>query len=360
MTESVYIHIPFCRQKCFYCSFVSFAMLEYIENYITSLKKEIKHFYKKEQLKTLYLGGGTPSILKSSEISEILSCFNFSEQTEVTMELNPEKIDKKYLKEIKAAGVNRLSVGCQSFDERILKLIGRRHLPSDVEFVVKTAQDEGLENISLDFIYGLPEQNSESFINDLNRAKGLNIKHISLYGLKIEEDSCFYKKPPANIADEDLQADMYIEAIKNLSDFEHYEISSFAKPDFYSRHNLTYWNNQNYYGFGAAAHGYTNQIRYSNKKDLKKYIENPIEKESWHELSNQEILEEEIFLGFRKMSGINIDNINKKFDIDFEKKYSKILKKYILSGHLIKTTAGYALNTNGILVSNLILSEFLE
>ena len=153
---------------------------------------------------------------------------------------------------------------------------------------------------------------------------------------------------------------MYIEAIKNLSDFEHYEISSFAKPDFYSRHNLTYWNNQNYYGFGAAAHGYTNQIRYSNKKDLKKYIENPIEKESWHELSNQEILEEEIFLGFRKMSGINIDNINKKFDIDFEKKYSKILKKYILSGHLIKTTAGYALNTNGILVSNLILSEFLE
>ena len=360
MTESVYIHIPFCRQKCFYCSFVSFALPEYIETYLAALEKEITYFYANEPLKTLYIGGGTPSILSSSQIFKILSLFNFSKNTEVTIELNPEQIDKKYLKEIKNAGVNRLSIGCQSFDENILKLIGRKHTPYNVEFVVKTAKDCGFDNISLDFIYGLPQQTLTNFINDLIRAKKLDIQHISLYGLKIDEGCFFYKNPPLNIADEDLQADMYLNAIKTLSDFEHYEISNFAKNNFVSRHNLNYWNNGNYYGFGTAAHGYRNNTRYSNQKNLKNYIENPLQKESEHKLSNQEMLEEEIFLGFRKMSGINTQNINKKFNMDFEKKYSEILIKYLESGHLKKTSGGYSLTHDGILVSNVILAEFID
>lgn len=360
MTTSAYIHIPFCRQKCNYCSFISFAMPELIEKYTESLNYEIKNFYNGETLKTLYLGGGTPSLLSAFQIGKIVSNFNLDNKTEITMELNPEGIDEKYLREIKSIGINRLSIGCQSFDEEILKNIGRKHLPADVEFVVKTAQNNGFENISLDFIYGLPNQSKKSFIEDLTHAKNLRIQHISLYGLKIEEGCYFYKNPPTNIADEDIQADMYLEAIETLSEFEHYEISNFAKENSRSRHNLTYWSNENYYGFGTAAHGYENNIRYSNKTNLQDYIENPLEKEFENKLTKQEQLEEEIFLGFRKMSGVNVEHINKKFEINFEKKYNKILEKYLKTNHLKKTVTGYSLTNNGILVSNIILSEFLE
>lgn len=360
MTESAYIHIPFCRQKCYYCSFVSFAMPELIENYLDALNNEIQYFYKTEKLKTLYLGGGTPSILSANQIEKIISNFNISKNTEITMELNPEYINKKYLTELKKIGINRLSIGCQSFDNEILKLIGRKHTSKDVEFAVKTAQDFGFDNISLDFIYGLPTQNIDNFLKDLDIAIKLNIQHISLYGLKIEKGCYFYKNPPQNIADEDIQADMYLGAISKLSDFEHYEISNFAKKDFYSRHNLNYWNNENYYGFGLSAHGYVENVRYANNADIKKYIKNPLTEKTKHTLSNQERLEEEIFLGFRRMTGINIQNINKKFNIEFDKKYSDILSKYLKSGHIKKTNEGYCLTNNGILVSNIILSEFLE
>jgi len=360
MTTSAYIHIPFCRQKCNYCSFISFAKPELIEKYMISLNKEIQHFYKGEELKTLYLGGGTPSLLKSEQVGKIISNFKIAHGAEVTMELNPEGVNEEYLKEIKSLGVNRLSIGCQSFDAEILKVIGRKHSPSDVEFVVKTAQDTGFDNISLDFIYGLPGQSEESFISDLEFAKTLNIQHISLYGLKIEEGCYFYKNPPENIADEDAQANMYLKAVATLSDFEHYEISNFCLENFHSRHNLNYWNNENYYGFGTAAHGYEIQTRYSNKTNLSDYIENPFEKEFENKLTAQERLEEEIFLGFRKTQGINSTQINKKFGIDFDEKYEKILSKYLKTNHLKKTDCGYALTLEGILVSNLILSEFLE
>lgn len=360
MVKSAYIHIPFCRQKCRYCSFVSYTNPDFISQYLSALENEIKHFYKNENLNTVYLGGGTPSILETKQIAKILSLLNFSSSSEITMELNPENLNKKYFEEIKNSGINRLSFGCQSFDSKILKNIGRKHTPSDVEFALKTAQDTGFENISLDFIYGLPEQSLKKFTDDLVRAKNLNIQHISLYGLKIDEGCYFYDNPPNNIADEDLQAKMYLSAIEIFSDFEHYEISNFAKQNFYSRHNLNYWDNENYYGFGAAAHGYVGDIRYSNKTDLKEYINNPIEKDFEHIITKQEKLEEEIFLGFRKMSGINTGKINKKFNIDFEKNYSEILTKYLKSGHLKKTDYGYKLTNEGILVSNIILSEFIN
>ena len=360
MTTSAYIHIPFCRQKCNYCSFVSFASIELIEEYLQNLKKEITFFYNGEELKTLYLGGGTPSLLTPKQIRELIILFNISSETEITMELNPEGLNEEYLQGIKKAGINRLSIGCQSFDESILKIIGRKHSPSDVEFAVKTAQNLGFNNISLDFIYGLPNQTKESFVNDLIRAKKLGIQHISLYGLKIEEGCYFYKNPPKNIADDDTQAEMYLKAVETLSDFEHYEISNFSKTGYNSQHNLTYWKNKNYYGFGVSAHGYENNIRYSNKTTLKEYCENPLEKEFQNELTKQEQLEEEIFLGFRKMSGIDKNEINQKFSIDFDKKYKNVLEKFLKSNHLKITENGYTLTTDGILVSNIILSEFLE
>ena len=360
MVTSAYVHIPFCRQKCNYCYFVSFANSGMIEKYLESLIKEIEHFYKGEELKTLYLGGGTPSLLSVEQVGNIISKYKILNSTEITMELNPESVDENYLRAIKSFGVNRLSIGCQSFDENILKIIGRKHSPSDVELVLKSAQSVGFDNISLDFIYGLPNQSEDSFVSDLKRAKSLGVQHISLYGLKIEEGCYFYKNPPQNIADEDTQAGMYLRAVEVLSDFEHYEVSNFAKKGFHSKHNLTYWNNENYYGFGVSAHGYENDVRYSNKTVLSEYLINPIEKVFENKLSIQEQLEEEIFLGFRRMSGINVDKINRKFNIDFCEKYKNIIEKFLDTKHIKETEFGYALTLDGVLVSNMILSEFLE
>lgn len=363
MVKSAYIHIPFCKQKCRYCSFVSFPKLEIKNDYLNALKKEIKHYYKSEQLDTLYFGGGTPSLLSAEEFGEILQLLNFTEETEITVELNPENLTTSYLKDLKTLGINRLSIGCQTFNDEILQQIGRKHSASDVENAVKLAQEAGFENISLDFIYGLPNQSTEMFVNDLMHAKNLGIHHISLYGLKIEEGCYFHKNMPTNLADGDLQAEMYLKAIETLENFEHYEISNFSRIEnrnLNSKHNLNYWNNENYYGFGVAAHGYTSNIRYSNTENLEEYLTSPTKHLFEKSLTVEEQLEEEIFLGFRKTDGIDIENINKKFGINFEEKYKTILEKYLSSGHLAKRADKYKLTNDGILVSNYILSEFLD
>lgn len=355
MVKNAYIHIPFCKQKCNYCSFVSFPALESKTEYIQALQKEITHYYKGETLETIYFGGGTPSLLTIEEIKNILNLLNFTKHTETTVELNPETLTQEYLDGLKSIGINRISLGCQTFDNDILKLIGRRHSSQQVQNAVKYAKKTGFKNISIDFIYGLPEQTIEGFEKDLKLGISLGVQHISLYGLKIDEGCYFYKNMPKNLPDEDLQADMYLKAVEILKNFNHYEISNFGIP---SRHNLNYWNNNNYYGFGLAAHGYVNNVRYSNASNLNDYIKNPTIHASSTTLNLKEQLEEEIFLGFRKMEGIDIKGINKKFNIDFEKKYSGILNKY--NDFFIKTPKGYALNIKGILISNTILAEFLQ
>ncbi len=362
MPYNVYIHIPFCKSKCNYCSFVSFTALELKKEYLNALSGEIKNVYRGEKLNTLYFGGGTPSILTPQEFSGIIKLFQINSDAEITAELNPENITYEYLEKLKQTGINRLSFGCQTFDDKILKLIGRRHTSQDVKNTLLYAEKAGFENINLDFIYGLPQQTIEDFKNDLSIASSLNIKHISLYGLKIEKNCYFYNNLPENLPDGDTQADMYLKAIEimNKGEFEHYEISNFARKGFESKHNLNYWNNNTYYGFGAAAHGYSNDVRYSNTSNLKEYILNPISNKNTHKLTVQEQLEEEIFLGFRKMTGINIEKINKKFNIDFRQKYAKILDKYLSYQYLSETNEGFKLTDNGILVSNIILADFLE
>lgn len=339
--KNVYIHIPFCRQKCKYCSFVSFTNLGSKKDYLKALKREIEHYYRSEALDTLYFGGGTPSILEPQEVRELIGLFNVTPHTEITLEMNPE--DDKYF------DVNRLSIGIQTFDEGILREIGRRH--TGVEHV------DG--NVSFDFIYGLPEQTIEGFEKDLRQAVQMGIKHVSLYGLKIEEGCYFAKNPPKNLPDLDAQADMYLKAVEILTQngYEHYEISNFALPGYESRHNMNYWNNGTYYGFGAAAHGYNGGVRYSNSCNLQDYIANPLKHESEHVLSAQEQLEEEIFLGFRRVKGINTQTINEKFNINFDDKYAAVLAKY--PSHILKTEQGYRLSLEGILLSNTILAEFI-
>lgn len=332
------------------------------EEYLRALKGEIQTHYKGEELKTLYFGGGTPSVLTVEEFSEIIELFNLTEGCEVTTELNPETMNLEYLSGLRHAGVNRVSFGCQAFDDGILKNIGRRHSADCVKQVVKFAKDAGFENISLDFIYGLPKQSLEGFERDLNTALGLGVQHISLYGLKIDEGCYFYEHAPKNLPDEDMQADMYLKAIEVLTTagFEHYEISNFAQNGYQSRHNLNYWDNNSYYGFGVAAHGYEDGVRYFNTTSIDEYLKNPMKHKSQHILSKQEKLEEAIFLGFREMKGIDISKINLRFGIDFDNKYKEIVKKYVHYGYLERTDVGYRLSDSGILVSNVILAEFLE
>ena len=303
MAKNAYIHIPFCKSKCNYCTFVSFNALNSKPAYLEALKSEIQSTYQGENLETLYFGGGTPSLLSIDEFKELLSLFdntphpkpspsrgegasrsnlNINIPTEITVEINPEGITEEYLSELNKLGVNRISIGSQTFDDEKLKLIGRRHSAREIETAVNLARNAGFNNISLDLIYGLPTQSIEGFKADLEKAVGLGVEHISLYGLKIEKGCYFYKNTPKDLPDNDLQADMYLTAIERLTKngFEHYEISNFAKKGFESRHNLNYWNNNTYYGFGLSASGYLNKTRYTNETNLKKYIKNPLSKMS--------------------------------------------------------------------------------
>lgn len=360
MTKNAYIHIPFCKGKCKYCSFVSFDKLSIKDEYLNALIHQIKTEYKNEQLDTLYFGGGTPSLLDIKDFRSLIDLFSFEQTSEITVEVNPESVNESYLKDLKALGINRLSIGSQTFDDEILKVIGRKHNAEQIKSALHYAKNAKFNNINLDFIYGLPNQTLQGFENDLKTAIDLGVQHISLYGLKLENDCYFHKYQPKKLPDSDIQADMYLKAIEILKNngFEHYEISNFAKVGFESRHNLNYWNNNTYYAFGCSASGYIDKIRYQLEPNLEKYIQEPLKRDFKQELTEQEILEEEIFLGFRKSNGIDVVALNHKFGIDFNTKYSEILEKY--SNYFLKTNSGWALNVNGMLISNEILSEFIS
>ena len=342
MIKHAYIHIPFCLRKCHYCSFVSGFNVSKKDIYIDALLKEIKNRYNKEQLSTIYFGGGTPSLLEAKDIEKILNELNFENNAEITIEANPETIEEKKFKDLYSIGINRVSLGVQTFNNNILKIIGRNHNENSIYKSIDTITNAEIENISIDLIYGLPTQTLSLFKNDLEKAISLKIKHISTYGLKIEEDSFFYKNPPDKIPNDEKQAQCYIYLCKFLkeNDFEHYEISNFAKKGYHSKHNLCYWENKNYYGFGLNASGYESSIRYKNISDFNEYIKNPLSKE------------EEIFLSLRLKKGIKKDKISSKYK-NIIKKYEQLELLEIRDNHLRLTDQGF-------LVSNEIMSEFIE
>ncbi len=362
MTEHAYIHIPFCKSKCFYCSFISGENIKNKQPYLNALLSEIKTRYKNELLKTIYFGGGTPSLLNYQDLENILNCFNYDKTAEITLEANPETLTLRKLQEYKKTGINRISLGVQTFNDEILKLTGRNHDEKSIISAIKNIKEAGFKNISIDLIYGLPKQNIKLLEKDLIKAINLEVQHISTYGLKIENNSFFGKNPPDNLPDCDLQAEMYLFLCEFLKEYgyNHYEISNFSKQGYNSIHNCAYWNNKNYYGFGVNASGFENNLRYKNISDFKKYISNPFLKEEEYILTQKEIIEDEIFLALRLQSGVNINEINNKYNIDFEEKYKEIIKKYnkldlteIFNGH-------YRLKEKGMLLSNEIMSEFIE
>ena len=235
MPNSAYIHIPFCKSKCKYCSFISYAGR--VDNlYFDSLFKDIDINYKGERLNTLYFGGGTPSLISPEIIAKIVSQFNLSDNCEITFEMNPDDAKPEYLSELGKTGVNRISMGSQTFNDEVLILIGRRHSAEDTIRAVEAAKKAGFDNISLDLIYGLPFANIK---DDLNIISTLDLQHISTYGLKIEEGSYFYNHLPQNLPDDDMQADMYLYAVDKLkkAGYDQYEVSNFAKNGRISRHN---------------------------------------------------------------------------------------------------------------------------
>lgn len=358
MTKSIYLHIPFCIKKCAYCSFISGTNLDLMSIYTDKLCEEIKKFYDKTLLNTVYFGGGTPSLLELSQIEKILSLFNFDENTEITLEVNPKTVDLNKLKGLKSLGINRISLGVQSFNDTLLKAAGRIHTSEDALKTIDEIRLAGFKNLSIDLIYGLPFDNIENWKNTLKQAKSLELEHISLYGLKIEEGTPFYSNPPKNLPDNDTQADMYEMALEVFNDYCHYEFSNFAKAkDFFSRHNLNYWNVEPYWGFGVAAAGFTGNKRYENENDFEKYLKNPTSDKNFYKTN---LLEEHIFLGFRKSEGINKKEISEKFSIDFDEKYANQLDKFISNGLIQKTLHGYKLTKTGVMLSNLVLCEFLD
>lgn len=360
MVEYTYIHIPFCTKKCKYCAFTSFVNLNSIENYIEKLLFQIEKEYDNTPQKTLYFGGGTPSLLNLKQVETIIKKFKFDKNLEITFEINPEDGNYEYLKGLIDLNINRLSIGVQTFDDEILKETGRRHSTKESLLAIKNAKKAGFKNVSIDLIYGLNNQSLSDWIKTLETAKELDIEHISTYGLKIEDNTYYKKFAPKNIADEEIQAVMYEKSIEILDNFNLYEISNFAKSEkYFSKHNLNYWNLKPYNAYGISASGFKNNIRYKNTDNIKKYFENPLLKKEEIKLTNEELLEETIFLGFRKREGINTDEINETFKINFDEKYKDIIEKYTKSGHIEKTKNGYKLSIKGILISNYILCDFL-
>lgn len=360
--KSVYVHIPFCCSICSYCDFSKFYYNEdWINQYLESLNNEIDLNYKGEVLNTLYIGGGTPSCLNVEQLTKlfnIIKKFNLSTKVEFTFECNVENINKEKLELLYNNGVNRLSIGVQTFNNDLLKTLNRHHTKEEVIEKINLAKSIGFNNINVDLIYAIPKEDMNILKNDLDLFLSLNINHISTYSLIIEPNTKLYIDKFKNI-DEDLDYEMYKYICTKLKEngYNHYEISNFAKDGYESSHNLTYWNNEEYYGFGLGASGYVNGIRYDNTKSLNKYLNRNYIYES-HKLELKEIIENEFILGLRKVKGINKKFFQDKYNINI--KDINHVKKLITEGKLLEDKDNIYINPKYLYTSNDILIEFLN
>ena len=330
--KSIYIHIPFCDTICNYCDFCKFIKNDdWINKYLIALDKEITLKYKGEKIETLYIGGGTPSSLNINELNKlfgIIKKINKDKDIEFTFECNIENIDYDKLKLLYENGVNRLSIGVQTFNDKYLNYLNRNHTKDDVFNKINIAKSIGFKNINIDLIYALPKESLKELEYDIDLFLKLDINHISTYSLMIEHNTKLYINKETDI-DEDLDYEMYKLICKKLksNNYNHYEISNFAKEGYESKHNLTYWNNDEYYGFGLGASGYIDNIRYDNTRNLNKYLSGEFILE-YNKLSDKEKLENEFILGLRKIRGINKE--------EFKLKYNKEIKDIEVVCKLLK------------------------
>lgn len=377
----IYIHIPFCKQKCYYCDFVSYSnKCSEVKEYIESLKKEIEEFdFSNYKVTSIYIGGGTPSYIDSiyiveilSELKEKLKC-NLIEfkDIEITIEVNPGTVDTKKLNDYKKLGINRLSIGLQSTKNDILKKIGRIHTYQEFLEIYKLARKTGFKNINIDLMIGIPGQKIGDLKNTLQDIIKLEPEHISVYSLIIEENTPIEKmleNGEIKLPDEDLERNMYwyVKNTLELNGYNHYEISNFAKLGKESRHNLNCWNQEEYIGFGVAAHSYLNGIRFSNTINVEEYIQH-IEnnrKEENIQIEESQSLEDKknefMMLGFRKIQGVDIARFKEKFIDNPIFLYRENLNKLVEEG-LIEVDLNHIKLTNkGIDLANLVFEEFVD
>lgn len=377
MNVGIYIHIPFCKSRCIYCGFYSTTNKELKERYVDALIREI-HMRKDDfarlgtslspsSTSTVYFGGGTPSSLSVCDIERIVgaleSTFNGT-PSEVTLEMNPDDVTKDYIKAVRQMGINRISMGIQTFDDSRLQFIRRRHNASQAEEAVMTIREEGIHNVSIDLMFGFPNQTMDEWVTDIDKAIALHPTHISAYSLMYEEDTPLFRmlqKGEINQIDDETSLAMYTELINRLTanGYEHYEISNFAMPGYRSVHNSSYWHDTPYLGFGAAAHSYNKDTRSWNIPDLKKYIESI---ESGVLPSESEVIDADthyndlITTALRTREGLNLDDLPQKY-----REYALVNARKSISEHLLEATDSHIrLTRAGLFVSDMVMSELIK
>ena len=359
--KSVYVHIPFCSRICSYCDFCKVLHIDtFVDDYLEALKNEILDNYDGERIETIYIGGGTPSCLTKKErikLFRILEIFKRSPECEYTFECNPKDINDDLLDDLVAGGVNRISIGIESFDIENLAILEREAEFKDIETKIKLIKNRGIDNINLDLMYAIPGEKLSTLKKDLRKLIKLEPKHISTYSLMIE-DHTKLKIEGKEYISEELDRKMYDTINKELKkyDFDHYEVSNFAIPGYESKHNLNYWNNGEYYGFGLGASGFKAGFRYTNTKNLHEYIAGNIRVEN-NLMSYKEQMDNEIMLGLRKVEGINVDEFFEKYNTNIQDVYP--VKDLMRSKELIYHDGYIKIPEDKIYVMNEILVKLL-
>ncbi|MBC2257424.1 radical SAM family heme chaperone HemW [Listeria booriae] len=373
---AVYIHIPFCEHICYYCDFNKvFLEGQPVDEYVDLLIKEMEMVTERHTMspvETVFVGGGTPTTLTEAQLAKLCSAisrlFPMTENAEFSFEANPGDLSISKLQVMKDHGVNRLSMGVQSFNNELLKKIGRIHTVDDVYQSVNNAKQVGFENVSIDLIFSLPGQTEADFEDTLTKALDLDLPHYSAYSLIIEPKTIFYnlmQKGKLILPGEDAEANMYEKLMSTMEKHgrKQYEISNFAKPGYESRHNIVYWSNEHYFGFGAGAHGYIGETRYANYGPLKKYMQ-PLQNGDLptfqqKELSLKEKMEEEMFLGLRKVAGVDKAHFQAKFGQSLDATFANAIDKTVEKGWLESTPESVRLTRRGRFLGNNVFQEFL-
>ena len=366
----IYIHVPFCLSKCYYCDFCSRTraddktkglyvqrLCEEIENIALAIGKE------RPIADTVYFGGGTPTLLSSAQFEKILDTvdrnFGIEKGAEITAEANPKTADLEKLQNMRSVGINRLSIGMQSVHDSELRALGRIHSFSDFKKTFCDARVAGFDNISADLMYGIPLQTKKSFSESIETLTELAPEHISSYSLTVEEGTPFYKRRESlDLPDEDCVSDMYLLMVEKLRErgYEKYEISNFAHKTRESRHNLKYWRREDYLGFGPAAHSFYSGIRYAHSRNIEAYLGGESIIESVESITGNDAMDEYVMLGMRLSSGIDKECFNTLFGVDFDEKYGSVFKRFAPEYvYIDEKTCRFT--DKGMLVSNYILSE---
>ncbi len=373
---SLYIHIPFCISKCYYCDFSSFTNINHkIDEYINSLIIELdlyKDKIKDYSIKTIFIGGGTPSCINPRYINRILEFiyrnFNTSDLVEVTIEANPGTLDKEKVQIYMESGINRVSMGMQTLDDTLLKSIGRIHSTKDFYKSYEILRNGNMKNINVDLIFGLPNQSIDQVISSLKKVVELGVEHVSYYGLILEENTKFYKlynEGKISLPDENIERMMYHKATEYLTNhgYKHYEISNYALPTYECKHNLVYWELRPYLGVGLSSHSNMRGKRFFNTSDINIYIEklnmNKLPVEGKEIIDKDTEMEEFCILGIRKIEGLSKIEFKNRFEVEIEKIYGDIIKKHIDNG-LILNDHNIRLTKKGLDLSNLVEVDFLK